>query len=472
MLKFVFTGLFLLLVATVFSQERNNLPEINASIGSHHSSGENLPFWMTSNQNGVFTMNGSNYQLLQFGFERKLQQDSLKKWGLFYGSNLVYGHSGGGSDFQLNQYWIGARYKWIIMKAGAQADPVLYSGLSSTNGNMDWSNNARPLPGISLSTNNYIPFFFWKEWFSFKALYSENLLLDERFVDNPHLHHKYAFGRASLGKIKISLGLDHWVYWGGTSPVYGGLPGFDNYLRHIIGLKGGADSPRNERQNVSGNSLGLYLFTIEKEYRNFNLASYYNYTFEVRSGLEFDNMPHGLWLLHYNGLNRKSFLSDIVYEFQNTTNQSGTYNMIPIGNTGRFTGRGNDNYFNNWIYKSGHVHYNRMMGTPIFIPVIGTDGISAGFDNTRIRLYHIGLSGWGTDRLSWKSLLSWSRGFGTYDPEGIQYPVPRDQFSFLAEFSYHLNRLPLKFSIGVAGDYGDQFERRTGGYAGVSWSLH
>ena len=472
MLKLVFPSLLILLAVTVFSQERNNLPEINASIGTYHSSGDNFPFWMTSNQNGVFAMNGSSYQNLQIGFERRLQQDSLKEWGLFYGANIVYGNSGRTSDFHLNQYWLGARYQWLLMKAGAQADPVLYSGLSSTNGNMDWSNNARPLPGISLSTDEYIPFFFWKEWFSFKALYSESLLLDKRFVDNPHLHHKYAVGRASLGRVKISFGLDHWVYWGGTSPVYGELPGFNNYFRHVIGLKGGSDSPRNERQNVSGNSLGIYLLNIEKEYRKFKLTLYYNHPFEDRSGLEMDNLPDGLWGLHYHDLKRKSILSDFVYEFQNTTNQSGTYNMIEIGNTGTYTGRGNDNYFNNWIYKSGHVHHNRMMGSPFFIPVIGNDGISAGFDNTRIRLHHFGFSGWGNDRLSWKSLFSWSRGFGSYDPEAIQYPVPRDQFSFLTEFAYHLKRLPLKFSIGVAGDYGEQYEKRSGGYASISWLLN
>lgn len=465
MLKFEFLLLALFLTFTLFANEGDEgFPEIHASLNSYTSSGKDLPFWLVSNQNGVFTMKNSSYQLLQFGVERGLKQDSLKSWGLTYGTNLVYGYAGT-SDFQFNQYWFGVRCKWLVMKAGAQGDPVLYGGLSSTNGNMDWSDNARPLPGITLSTNDYVPFFFWKKWFSFKALYAENLLSDKQYVDHAHLHHKYVYGRASLDSWKISLGLDHWVYWGGTSPVYGKLPGFENYFRYIIGLKGGSNSPDVDNTNASGNSLGLYVLTIEKQYRDFNLTFYYNHPFEDRSGLEMDNLPDGLWglYLHRKG---KTFLKDIVYEFQNTTNQSGTYNMIEIRNTGVRTGRGNDNYFNNWIYKSGHVHYNRMMGSPVFIPVIGANGISQGFDNTRILLHHLGFSGWMSDRLSWRSFLTWTRSFGTYD---VKFPEPLDQFSFLSECGYNLSNLPIKFNVGIAGDYGERFEKRIGGYAGVSW---
>ena len=471
MLRFIFLFTILLPAFTVLAQEgKEKLPEFNASFGSYASSGKDLPFWMVSNLNGVFTMKNSTYQLFQFGVERGLVQDPLKKWGFTYGANLVYGYAGA-SDFQFNQYWLGVRYKWLVMKTGAQPDPILYSGLSSTNGNMDWSNNAHPLPGISLSTNGYVPFFFCKKWFSVKALYAENLLLDKHYVENAHLHHKYAYGRASFNRWKISVGLDHWAYWGGTSPDYGKLPGFENYLKYIIGLRGGQNSPSQDKLNVAGNSLGIFVLTIEKKYRDFTLTFYYNHPFEDRSGLEMDNIPDGLWGLHFNLKKEKSFLANIVYEFQNTMNQSGTYNMVEIGNTGDRTGRGNDNYFNNWIYKSGHVHYNRMMGTPVFIPVIGANGISAGFDNTRIQLHHFGFSGWLSNRMSWRSLLTWSRSFGTYDTENVNYPVPLDEFSFLTEGVYHLKRFPIQLNIGIAGDYGERFHKRIGGYAGISWKF-
>ena len=470
MLKFIFLFINILLTINVLAQEeQKKFPEIKASFGSYVSSGKDLPFWMVSNQNGVFTMQNSSYQLFQFGIEQGFKNDTLKKWDFVYGANLVYGYAGA-SDFQVNQYWAGARYKWLIMKAGAQPDPVLYAGLSSTNGNMDWSNNARPLPGISFSTNDFIPFFFWKKWFSIKAFYSENMLYDKQYVDNAHLHHKYAYARAALQSWKISFGLDHWVYWGGTSPDFGRLPGWENYFRYVFGLRNNSSSLGFDRANAAGNSLGFYQLKVEKEYRDFTLSFYYNHPFEDRSGLEMDNLPDGLWGLYLHRKKGKTFLNDIVYECQNTTNQSGTYNLADTGNNGIKTGRGNDNYFNNWIYKSGHVHYNRMMGSPVFVPLIDTNGISRGFDNTRIWLNHLGISGWMSERLAWKSLFTFTRSFGTYDPDGM-FPQALDQFSFMLEGGYSLSRLPLKFNAGIAGDYGERFEHRIGVYAGISYRI-
>jgi len=469
MLKIIFLFTTVFLAITAVAQEgRGVLPEFNASFGSYASSGKDLPFWMVSNQNGVFSMKNPGYQLFQFGFERGLKEDSLKKWGLTYGTNLVYGYAGA-SDFQLNQYWLGTRYKWLEMKVGAQSDPILYGGLSSTNGNMDWSNNARPLPGIALSTNRFVPFFFWKKWFSVKAFYAEYLLDDKQYVEHAHLHHKYVYGRASFDSWKIGLGLDHWVFWGGTSPDYGELPGFESYLNYIVGLRGQSGSPGQDKTNAAGNSLGLYVLTVEKDYRDFRFTFYYNHPFEDRSGLEMVNLPDGLWGLYFNLKKEKTFLKDIVYEFQSTMNQSGTYNMVEIGNTGIRTGRGDDNYFNHGVYKSGFVHYNRMMGTPVFVPVIGANSISQGFDNTRILLHHIGVSGWLSERLCWRSMLTWSRSFGTYNPSDVKFPYPLDQFSFLTECGYNLKNLPIRFNVGIAGDYGERFETRTGGYAGISW---
>ncbi len=357
------------------------------------------------------------------------------------------------------------------MKAGAQPDPILYAGLSSTNGNMDWSNNARPLPGIAFSTDGFIPFFFWKKWFSVKGFYAEYFLNDRRYVENAHLHHKYAWARASLNSWKISLGLDHWVYWGGTSPDLGNLPGFDNYFRYIFSLRGKKTSLAIDRANASGSSLGLYLLTVEKEYPDVSLTFYYNHPFEDRSGLEMANAPDGLWGIYLHRKKGKAFLQDVVYELQNTTNQSGTYDQVEIGNTGIRTGRGNDNYFNNWVYKSGHVYYNRMMGSPVFIPEIDANGISTGFDNTRIWLNHLGLSGWMGERLSWKSYLTFTRSLGTYDPSRVNLPEPLDQFSFLFGCVYLCKRLPFDLNFGIAGDYGQRFETRTGGYAGISWRI-
>ena len=108
------------------------------------------------------------------------------------------------------------------------------------------------------------------------------------------------------------------------------------------------------------------------------------------------------------------------------------------------------------------------MGTPLFIPVIGADGISKGFDNTRIEMYHLGLSGTITDRLTWKSMITVSHSLGIY---GNSYPVPLDQLSMLGECNYQLLHLPVCLNIGAAADIGDRFQKRIGGYTGISWKF-
>ena len=98
------------------------------------------------------------------------------------------------------------------------------------------------------------------------------------------------------------------------------------------------------------------------------------------------------------------------------------------------TGRGRDNYFNHSICTLGYTHYQHMMGTPLFVPVIGADGISKGFRDTRVWMHHLGISGILGNGIYWKTLTTWSRDFGSYYNV---LPEPLDEISFLAEGSYN-----------------------------------
>jgi hypothetical protein len=481
MVKLRLLILSLFVSSTLFSQENKGKTDFNVSLDGYVSSGKDLPFWMTSNQNGVFTLQDNNYQLVHVGFIKKSEPDSVHKWNLTWGGNLVYGYGGKG-DLQANQYWFGVRHKWLIIKAGAQADPILYDGLSSTNGNLDRSNNARPLPGISLSTNGFIPFFFWQKWFLVKAEYEEKFYQNHAFVKDAHLHHKSVYGRAVLPKKwTITAGLEHFVDWGGISPLEGEMPGWNQYFDYILGLKAGPGAWSDDRTNKSGNQLGIYSLEIKKVWNESALTFYYNHPFEDRSGMEMVNLPDGLWGLHLNKKNQSAFITDIVYEYMYTLNQSGSVHLAHAptpDNPGRLTGRGRDNYFDHYIYRS-FTYYNRMMGTPLFVPRIVANGVADGFESTRIWMHHLGIKGALGSGIYWKTMLTWSRNFGDYNdsfpwsanfgPTGSLYPVPLDQFSYLIEFTYSGSELPCQLHAGLAGDYGDRFEKRIGGYLGMSY---
>jgi hypothetical protein len=190
--------------------------------------------------------------------------------------------------------------------------------------------------------------------------------------------------------------------------------------------------------------------------------------------MELDNMHDGLWGIHLGTNKRSTFITDVVYEYMYTLNQSGAVLQEPIPklqDPNKVTGRGQDNYFNHGnyssndgMYPSGYTHYQRMMGTPLFVPVIGADGISKGFESTRMWMHHLGVSGMLGDGFYWKSLLTWSRNFGTYKNV---YPIPLDEFSFLAECRYNGVKLPFEVKAGIAGDDGNRFEQKLGGYLGI-----
>ena len=485
MLRIKLLLLSLFICSALLAQEKKAQTDFKISFDTYLSSGNNLPFWMTSNKNGVFSMQNGNYQLLQAGFAKEFETDSVHKWSYTWGANLVYGY-GGKSDFQANQYWIGMRHKWFVIKAGAQSDPVLFGGLSSTNGNIDQSNNARPLPGISLSTNDFIPFLFWKQWFSFKAQFEEKLFTSHAFVEDAHLHHKAVYGRAALPKNwTVTAGLEHFVLWGGTSPdtTLGKMPGWEQYFNYIFGLKAGPGAYKDDQSNRSGNQLGRYSVEVKKEWSQSSATFYWNHLFEDRSGMEMVNWQDGLWGLHFGKKDQSAFLTDFVYEYMYTLNQSGSVHRVAAptpGNPGRVTGRGKDNYFDHYIYRS-FTYYNRMMGTPLFIPRIGANGVADGFESTRMWMHHFGLKGALGSGIYWKTLLTFSRNFGTYNnafpwskvfgPSGSSYPVPLDEFSFLGELTYRGDKLPFLLNAGLAGDYGDRLAKRIGGYAGICYKF-
>ena len=470
--KPLISSILTILSIPLMAQQKDGFePDFRLSQTSAISSGKDLPFWMTSNQNGMYALHNSSYFLLQAGINRSLDRDTLKKWGYTYGANMVYGIAGT-SDFQPNEYWLGFRFHQLILKAGAQSDPVIYGGLSSTNGNLYRSRNARPVPGVSLSTNGYIPFLFAKKWFSWRFLYEEGILNDKQFVSNAHLHHKNLHLRAALSpSLSLSLGLEHYVFWGGVSPTYGQLPGWSQYLRYVTGLSGGEGATVNDQMNAAGNQLGSYNLELKKDWQTIKATFYWNHPYEDRSGREFANMPDGLWGIHVATKNRTSFITDVVYEYMNTCNQGGSIapHLAPTSeNPNKWTGRGIDNYFNHSIYTSGYTHYQRMMGTPFFIPVIGVDGISKGLSDTRIRYHHLGINGTLGNDFNWKSLITFSQDLGSYK---LIYTKPLDVFSFLAEGSYNGPKLPFSVKGGLAGDYGSRYEHLVGGFLGVEFSF-
>ena len=70
-MKFHLLFLLLLLNVSLMAQQKDGFaPDFRLSQTSAVSSGKDLPFWMTSNQNGMYALHNSSYFLLQAGLRR------------------------------------------------------------------------------------------------------------------------------------------------------------------------------------------------------------------------------------------------------------------------------------------------------------------------------------------------------------------------------------------------------------------
>ena len=246
------------------------------------------PFWLHSNTRDRIdeTSNYSGWLNGKVGYE------VTPNAHFEFGTGILY-HDGYSRDLQLDEVYFSFRNTWLEASVGRKQREELYSGLSASNENILWSLNARPLPGIRLDIIK--PIYLWKEGgLAFTATLEEYLTDDERYVNNLRIHHKsfhLIFDR--IRNVELSVGLQHFVQWGGNSPDYGKLPSsFSDYLNVFMG-KEGSNSVQGEEANALGNHLGSYEASIKTHFLDYKITLLYNTLFEDNSGRMLRNTPDG-----------------------------------------------------------------------------------------------------------------------------------------------------------------------------------
>src|SRR5690606_13189311 len=206
---------------------------------------------------------------------------------------------------------------------------------------------------IQLSTAGYKAVPFINNLF-FKASFSEGLLNDDRFVDDVHLHHKNLYLMVPLStNWEGEFGLEHYVMWGGVSPLahIGAMPrGFSNYLQYILGKQGGEEFPTTDQLNRAGNSLGSYQFRVTRRFPKAIASFYLSHPFEDLSGMNWRNWPDNLIGLHLGFTNREGLVTDMVYEFTYTRQQS---------IRGDWDRQEPDSYITHGVYQSGYTYHQQ-----------------------------------------------------------------------------------------------------------------
>jgi hypothetical protein len=441
--------LFLTVIANAQYSGHNSI-----TFESLYSTGHDLPFWFSHNQWGKYDIPSKTDQLISLQSNHNIDNLLNTPLNIKMGANFIGSYSNR-FNFQFNELFAGAFLWKFKLEGGLFRDEENFNGLSSTNGNIDRSINARPYPKIRLATDGFIPFFFFKDWFSFKAEWDEGWLGKEQYVKEAHLHHKSLFGKFKLGKqLFLTAGLNHYVMWGGISPdpQYGELPSdFHSYLLYVTGGKGDSSFPETDQLNVAGNQLGSYYLQMEVIKNNFNLTFYYNHPFEDKSGMGYDNWRDNL-LGVFIDFKKRAIVEKVLYEFMYTMHQSGPIHQIGVM-------RGRDNYYNHGVYRSGYTYKGYVMASPLFSPLQFENGIVVNIENNRIAMHHIGLEGSLSQHIHWNGRFTYSRNLGTYnDP----YQKSKDQFSSIVTFDYSHRKIPVNLSLSLAADAGELYENRFG----------
>lgn len=457
------------------------------------------PLWLNANKHGLSSLDGAN-GYLRGALERPLSTDSVRRWGVGYGLDLVapYNYT---SNFIVQQAYAEVRWLYGALSLGSKEWPMELKNNSLSSGSQTLGINARPVPQVRLSLPDYWPLPFANGWVSMKGHIAYGLLTDtdwqrdftscqSKYAEHTRYHSKAGYLKIGRGDElypwSLELGLEMATLFGGTSykpDGKGGMQRIDNdnsfssYWRALV--PGGGDVPEHGTvyENVEGDFLGSWVFRLNYNGEEWGMSIYGDHYFEDHSGMFF---------LDYNGygegeewakkkktrfflydlkdimlgaeLNFKyrRWLNNVVFEYLYTKYQSGPVYHDHTPSISDHVA-GNDNYYNHYVF-SGWQHHGQVMGNPLYrSPIYNTDG-SIEVQNSRFMAFHMGFSGNPSDLFSYRVLATWQEGLGTYENP---YTKPHHNFSYLLEGTCHLSHgWRVRGALGM--DFGGILGRNSG----------
>jgi hypothetical protein len=424
--------------------------------------GENPPYYSVSNQNGVFSGEKSAL-ILRSGIIADF--DTSKKISLSYGLDAI-GRYDSDRKIWLQQAFLRARVFFLVIQGGLVEEHFGNQDEQLSTGAYLFSENARPMPKIALSTNDYVTLPYTNNLLEIKGYFAHGWFGEkDQYVENAYLHQKYFYIRFGEKRfpISINLGLHHVAMWGGTSPDTGSLPvDWEAYKSVLLGKMKDDIGPVNERKNVLGNHLASYSLGIDYTIKSYRLQLYWQTMLEDKNGrvgVDWKNKGDGLWGIVIKKQGDPIGLQKVVLEFFNSTSQSGDREKS-----------GDDNYFNNFLYRSGWTYHNMTIGTPLITSpalsgrspgIISEISLNANnyLDNNRLRAISAGIL-YKINQEYLCMMMTYSRNYGTV---AVPYNNARDQLYSLIEYNCYSKRYPdLFFSWQFAFDIGSHVGNNAG----------
>lgn len=481
MKKCIFIFLFFCIKSLAFSQDFDGNEEgfvrldkglvYNVEMQSTFS-GSGTPLWLNANKYGLSSLDNSN-GYFRAGVFRSLRTDSLRRWGIGYGVDVVAPYNFT-SNFVVQQAFLEGRWLNGVVTVGSKQYPMELKNNNLSSGSQTLGINARPVPQLRLAVPEYMALPFTNGWLHFKGHMAYGIMTDDNWQhDFTKKKHKYAenvlyHSKAGFLKIgnenvfspfSVEIGLEMASNFGGTSytPDENGNMIALNCNKSFKAfwnafLPGGADASETTYQNVEGNHVGSWLMRFNYDTDIWRFSIYADKFFEDHSAmfmLDYDGYGDdddwrvrnkNRYLLYELkdimlgaelNLKNDGWINSVVLEYIYSKYQSGPIYHDHTSTILDHIG-GKDDFYNHYIY-TGWQHWGQVMGNPLYrSPIYNSDG-NINIKNNRFMAFHLGIDGRPADNFSYRILVSWQDGLGTYDDP---YDCVHHNASFLVEGLY------------------------------------
>ena len=449
----VITLFFFIIVSLIQLQAQNDTIRYDVGVLGVASTGEYSPFWLQNRAYGKIASSPTSADMLvgiskEFGSKKRLFDYGFK-------ANLLLQINDTKTSAYFHELYLKTRISVFDLIIGAREEHLGNQDSTLSCGGFLFSQNARPMPKITLGIEHFTVVPFTYEFVEIKGAISQGWFTDNNY--GVLLHHKYAYLKLG-GRLPVHFqyGLDHVAQWGGNIPGWGVQPtGISDFVDIFFGRSGGSTANRSDQINALGNHIISQSMKLEADIADFHVSGYWQNLSEdgpIRIIWNTMNRPDGLWGLTIRNKNFP-FVKGVLYEYLNTTDQSGPYH----DKDGLIYG-GGDNYFNGQ-YPTGWSYYSRTIGTPfITSPVYNKNG-AINMLNNRVQVHHIGLEG-DISGYSYKMLGSLSKNYGTY---GAPYPEMMRNTSLMLEVNKQFHALSnIQCGVAIGADFGKLYGNTVG----------
>ncbi|MDO4801348.1 MAG: hypothetical protein Q4A15_04210, partial [Prevotellaceae bacterium] len=141
------------------------------------SCGEHNPLWLNANKYGLSSIKNNN-GYLRGGVFRNIDCDSIRRWGIGYGVDLVIpiNHT---SKFIVQQAYFEGKWLKGRLTIGSKQQPMNLKNQELSSGSQTLGINARPFPEIRVALNDYWNIPGLKNWLAFRGHLAYGIQTDD-----------------------------------------------------------------------------------------------------------------------------------------------------------------------------------------------------------------------------------------------------------------------------------------------------